>query len=588
VLLADKQTLDQHLEDAEQEKPILADVRELMSQVSRRSLQWMMECVAFSPKTQVLANTAGPVRGLLGIGAAAFHQIANRGVLLTRPSHELAKQFWGSSIKADDIPVLRLDAPTTTRLNNLNSRYDIIATTESFKDSYGRPIKSGTIVQITELEPGLDRAFRPQAICDHLARRFGQDILDGRVAITIRGSLATDPSQARVREVKVLPVVHRGIPAVPMTTAYLNPDRQEDPFELEVFYNPSGRGSTGLMLRRLGSDVLKLTELPEFQVYPWNLPLSGYVEFPAVSESRARWNPDKTTPLPSKTYEEWQLAVQAFALMIENVVKELEAGVQNQRLKEYAVEAEQATTDALRELPAFQDILWGTVRRKGGKGTGIRTPRVEDRVIAAVVNEHGRGIQGVTIELLDRISNPIETRTTGKSGTVSFGRFDLGYYTLRVTGLPKDMRLDGAGEQRFRLTRAQPGIRETFRVITGEPKPEVPRIPTVRIDFVAWDDIGTLYRTPQFRDLGIIDVNLQADGVRDAVRSVIDDGDYERLDVIVAQVEAAVITMNTLDGDNAYLFHENVRLAMKLHEHLRHADASRKRRSHRQRQVASK
>lgn len=583
VLPGDKEILEMHLKDAEGGKPLLEDVRELMSEVSRRSFQWMMECVAFSPKIpQVNVITTGPVRGLLGIGAAAFHQIANQGVWLTKPSLELAQQYWGARIKAEEVPVLRLTAPTTDSLEHLSSSYEVTETTESFTDPYWRAIKSGTIVEITQLKPGLEKIFRPQVLSDHLARRFGQDVLSGRVSITIRGSLTTDPNQARVRELRVQPVVYKGIPAVSKTTAYLNPDTQGDPFELEIYYNPSGRASTGLMLRRLGSDVAKVADLPDFQTYPWNLPLSGYVEFPAVTERRAPWNPDKSMPLPSRVQEEWQQVVWAFAPMIENIVREMEEGTRNQRLRDYAAVAEEATANAIRELPLFQDALPGVLVGRGkGKGGGHRQSRVEDRIIASVTDEHSRGVQGIAIELRQG-NKPVETRTTGKSGAISFGRFDPGMYALRVVSLPKEVRLTGSGDQKFRLTKDQPGIRETFRVVTGEQKPEPRRIPTVRVEFTSWDDVGTLYRTDRFEQYGVIEVNIQADDVKEAVQAVIDDGDYEHLDVVTAQVEGMVITMNTLVGELPYLCHEASRLVVKLHHHLRLADEVRKRRSQRQ------
>ena len=159
--------VNQRLKDGE-------DVRTIINPQSLMSLEWMMIAGAFSPK---LYEVGRRVRGVKGIGAIAFRRIGNKATWETMPSRTITT----------DIPATphRLTPASNQDLANFRSVYTIDHSGSPLIDPFGRPLASGTRVEVFDLMDDPSMQLRPTAVAEQLQTRFGADIRARKVQVTL-------------------------------------------------------------------------------------------------------------------------------------------------------------------------------------------------------------------------------------------------------------------------------------------------------------------------------------------------------------------------------------------------------------------
>lgn len=558
LLPDDRTLLEEFFKQAEQgQAPTNFDIREMISPTSRKSLAWMTESIAFSPK---IPSKDDKVRGIRGIGAQAFRQIAEKAIWRTRPAPELAREvYWGEGRKGE-IPTLVFEPPSAEQLRRHDVSYEITES-DPLVDLHGHKLVSGTRVEISQIKAGLENALRPGVLADHFRSRFGEDIRTGRFSLVVIDRVTEEARRVPggQREIHVEPIHYRGI-LVLQRTCYLKGGKGE--FGVEFYYDPDGRGFKP-MLRRKGSDIRPLTELPEFDRQPFNSGrMSGYADFPDLPEMEAPWSTDKRTPLNSPARNQWEKAIVELAGDINAAAAAIEERSRERMLRDITADLATATVEAMREVPVYQDlVLGGPTTRQRGKGGTKKSP-LADRVVATVFNEHNRGVAGITLELL-RAGQLLARSETGRSGIVSLGRFENGRYIARLI-VPDGMAPAGPTDYTFNISANQPGMRLVFRLQTKEPVPEETRMPRLDIWLHAWGQVDEMYSTRRLQH-GMLEINSEAPDIRVAL----DAKDYDLLSALVAQCAAAAVTEYGLKGDPAFLFAHATQLFAKVYQRAR-------------------
>lgn len=507
----DYDTLRVYKEDIDQQKlspdlPLEVLFPELSDSPSLRSFQWMMECVGFSSKKLSLERQA---RGIKGLGALSYQQIANRVEWRSRPAPDLALAYYKDPDIAKDPPTAVLRSPTADELRRQIMRYEINEG-ESLKNPFlGEEVKFGTLVELTELREGVERSLRPNQVVRSLQERFGNDIRTGRLSIQVIDRV-TEEKETVIHEVPES--IYPGM-LIFQREATLRGGR--GPFAVEIYDDPLGK-SLSPELTRKGSEVGPIIQLEDFDKFPWNSGrLSGLISFPDVSDEEAPWDAQKERPLSGPVYNHWQKRVWEMAEAVEAAMRENDDRLRKSKLDEFSKILGQEMVEAMRELPEFRDLV---IRAR--TGTGKKRPqKPDDRVIAAVVNEHNDHVSGARVELWQANNNElVRPAVTKKSGLVSFGKYPYGRYRLRLAEVPAGAVVDGMGEYIFNLGVNQPGIRETFHVTNGEPpRPKPKPINEIRPYFHEWDDIDEPYI--QRLSYGVVEINTEGRELREAISS---------------------------------------------------------------------
>lgn len=503
------------------------DPKTLVSKVSLRSLEWCMRYIALSAKKFLpVQNPDGTTpRGVLGIGSVAPHQISGAIQVISRPELELARAIWGPKLRQEDVPTHVLIRPTTEQLLRQDSSWNIHPYKKPFVDELKRPLTSGTIVECRELVPGVEQVLTVSKLGAHLARRFTKDIFEQGRIIEIHGSLTSDSLRRKVTRVQ--PVVYQGIELV-RETCTITVQGGMHPFAVQIMLNLKASG--GLQVRRLGSDVGKLTDIDGFQSFPWTDKLTGFVEFPDVPNRLAPWNPDKTQPLLSETLTLWKERLHELAPRIETELKRREQAQKDENLQQFSKNFARRTGSVLQAMSIFMDPKASKGASGKREGASSRTARVEDRVVVHVHDQYNKGVGGVEFDLR-RGSVELARRTTMKSGMITFGKHDVGEYVVDVITMPSGVEIEGPRHYTIRLTESYPGRRITIRMYV--PDAEAPKglAPNIDIQHRALEDLGTFFDSARFASAGILVVNSEAEGVRDAIQDALD-GDFVPLELI--------------------------------------------------------
>lgn len=567
LLPEDQEYYRMFLEDVEMKKIRSGyDLRDFMSPPSLKSVRWMMECVAYSSKRPQEGEL---IRGMRGIGAQGFRQIAGTAVWLTRPSADLASAYWTDGFPSKGIPTVKVIPPSAEQLEHFDTTYQVLFLDEPLLDPWGKQLESGTRVEIFAIRTGLENALRPESLNAHFQGRFGEDIRSGRFRLWIvdRVSEVARKSPRGERVIEVQPHIYRGILVVDKT-AYLRGGRA--PFRIQIYYDPNGRGLR-VMVRRRGTETVPLTDLDEFVRPPFNSgKLSGFVEFPDLPESEAPWSADKRTPLESPVRNQWQKEVWDCAPEIEIEIARLEERTQGRKLRDIAQDLATATLEAVREVQTFQDLVLAAPQRDSGRGQSKGKSPAPDRLEAVVFNEHNRGVAGVPIELLSK-NTVLNRQVTGRSGKISFGKLAEGRYILRPIP-PNGMVLMEPQRYVVNITESQQGFRAIFRVVTGAPGPERRRIHRVEFIWRVWGDPDQPYRSQLAH--GRVEINAEATDVRRAIEGT----DDELLETLLAQYAASAVTEYGIQGEPPFILTNASLLFARLYNRLRQHRQTRHRR----------
>lgn len=531
---------------------------------SRRSLEWMMECIALSAKKPGEKGT----RGMRGIGSLAYLQYATDATVITQPLPELGTGYWGGKVDPRySNPPLKLVAFSAESLSRGDATYTIDISEVPLTDPWGKPITHGTRVEITGIRQGEEDISKPGSVASYFRSRFGDDIKQGRYELTIVDRVSEDARKTGEKLIRILPTVYKGIPLVDEEVAV----RPGVTFAISIWFDPNGRNLSP-MVRHKGSEKFELTKLQSFHQDPWNTgKLWGYVDFPTYPNEEELWDTSKTMLLPTQQRRQWEQAVARYARQIEAQIEEILQRFKERGFKELASDIASATADAMSEVEAFREQnIPGLTPPRTRKTPAPRTAPVT--VEASVLNEHNRGVAGIQVELYLQ-GKLIMKRSTGLSGHVSLGKHEYSRgYRLRIE-LPNGVILLEPQEYPFDLKEnIREGIRAVFRIVTNEPKPDSPKISSkFTMEFTPLDD--PLRPWEQWLHVGLIRYNSAHPELSDAF----DQNDEERKAALLAQYTSGAVTEFCIRGELPYVLMQQSLLYIQIYKHLREHQAERKR-----------
>lgn len=534
---------------------------ELANSPSLHSFQWMMECIGLSSKKISHESRA---RGIKGLGVLSFQQIANRAVWYSKPAPELAQAYYKDQRVSQNPPTAMLRSATADELRRQIIRYEINEADPLKNPFLGEEVKSGTLVELTELREGVERSVRPSQVIRSMQERFGNDIRSGNLKIQVVDRV-TDEKESVMYDVP--PATYPGTLILHRESA-LRGGRGS--FGVELYYDPLSRALYPKLARK-GSEVCPITQLPDFNKHPWNIGrLSGLISYPELPDEEAPWDAQKSLPLAGPVYNQWQKRVWEMAEDIENKLEEIDKRLRLGQLDEFSKILSQEMIEAMREVPAFRDLVIRPRKEKGKK----RPQKPEDRVIASVINENNDSVAGARVELrhasTDQLIRPAITK---RSGTVSLGKNSYGRYRLKLVEVPEGAVIDGMDEYIFNLSMNMPGVRETFHVINGEPK-RVQQKPINQIIpfFYDWPNIDEPY-IQRLELGGVVEINTEGVELREAISR----NDVEARAILCAQYMASAVTEFAAAEDEDK--EETLKNASRLFGVLLRRISSRKRRS---------
>ncbi|GEM_PF-2258546 len=571
----DAQTISMFFEDIEMGRMTADfDLRPLLHRASLCSLRWMMENIAFSPRLLLGTDTSSVVRGMRGIGALAFRQIARSAVISTRPSKDLAQEHGGIVTSSGSIPLLVLVPPTEAQLNGFDTTYNVYDGSNlpegvevgSLEDPNGKALEHGTRIEISSLREGADRNLRPNLIVEHLRSRFSVELgrrRDLEIAVIDRATTAGRKS-ARGRIIKVDPPPLKGV-EVHNATHYTLDGKK---FEVHIRWVVEGRAeSIGLV--RQGDVVTQLTDLPEFKRSPWDSgKLTGFVEFPSVppNEDGLHWSTDKHTLLDSPLRTQWRENLWHLEGDLKKSIVDVERASQQDDLRELQINLGAAADVGLSQVDVFGDIEFI------GKPTGpigTRRPSSPPETIEATVfNEHNQGVEGVRVEVT-RGGDLVQRKDTGSSGRLSFRNPErIGVYRVRMF-CPRNAIVLGETFYEFRFPRER-GIRAVFRLQTGAPAPQARTRKKLTPWFEHMSNPDVLYSL-DYMDAGRLQINLGETEMNRAIKS----GDMEERNRLACQYMAMALTQYCLpEQQPEQLFLHSSRLCSAIYRNFRERSAT--------------
>lgn len=506
--------------------PLEVLLPELSQSPSLHSFQWMMECIGLSNKRYSHETRA---RGIKGLGALSFQQIANRAVWYSRPEAALARSYWHDIAMEQNPPTYSLRSATADELRWRMIRYEIDPA-DPLKDPLGDEAQSGTRVELTELREGIERSLRPPQVIRSLQERFGNDIRAERLKILVVDRVTEEGLRSDDGLVtEVPPASYPGTLIFHRETALRG---GRGPFGVEVYYDPLGRALYPKLVR-MGSEVCPITQLADFNKSPWNNgKLSGLVSYPDLSDEEAPWDAQKSLPLAGPVYNQWQKRVWEMAENVEGEIAKIEDSLRLSLLEEFSSQLGRETIAAMQEIPEFADIVV-----KAKRLTIPRQPaRQEKRLFVTVLNENDDSVAGARI-VLENASNSelIKSAITKRSGRISLGQNPYGRYKLRIDEVPEGATVDGMAEYILNLSVNMPGARETFRLITGEPKRPRPRpFNNITPFFHEWPSDEPYIQRLEY---GVVEINTEGSELRFAINR----GDFVARATLCAQYMASAI-----------------------------------------------
>lgn len=559
MLPDDKVLLDEFFELAGADDPqdITVDALIDPSSPSRKSLEWMLSCIALSSKSPGQRD----VRGMRGIGALAYLQYAGQAVYTTKPSESLVQSYWGKDARKYANKTFSLTygypeavARTTTK--------DIVEGTGQLSDPWGDKLAHGTRVEISLIREGEDDIFKPSALAAFFKNRFGNDVRSGRYKLFIIDRISDEAARhGGERKLEVEGSSYKGV-LILDEEAYV----RGFPFHIQLWYDPNAK-SASPSVRHKGSDKFPLTNLSVFKDDdPWSSGhLSGFVDFPTYPNEDALWDAAKNNLLTSPQRNQWEKRVRELDERVRQQIAQLTEIERSKSLRELAPLISKAAVEAMKNVGAFSDFVVTTPTHEPGRDKPPGPPRPHvPGVTATILNERNQGIEGVQIEL-SQAGRVLAQKQTGLSGSVAFGRMPAGKYTIRP--IPNESWSDFKPVSRqFDLGSPESGedaYKALFRADSGLPQAPRRKLSGFSMEFTPLDDPDALYAANL--QVGLIRYNSGHPELIEAHAS----SDEERLISFVAHCTAAAVTEHFIKADVRYAVQQQAMLFVEIARQLR-------------------
>lgn len=404
------------------------------SEGGQKSLGWMGYMVLKSQK-RLAPNQK--TRGTKGVGFQGVRQLSDQVEILSKPTSELASQYYADASDYGNPPVCMMSLPTAAAFEQakIHPVFRFVDKTIGYS---GETFASGTHIMLSQLRPGLTDRINLESFLHLLSISHGVDIRRG-LSMQVVDRFTTAGRRGTGVSYTVQAPSYKG--RLVLGKRYMT--RGHKPFDVEVYAVGEREVGDKLTLRRRSSDVVTISEttIPELRKAPWNSRrLSGFIEFPDVPEADAPWNGAKTEPLDSSTRNQWLKALtQQVGSEIEEAIRKLDDELKMTKTNSEAKVVAEAFNQALRNISELSNFHQG-VQPGAGAGTGKGSPHNphEDRIYVRVSNQYNQGVTGVTLELMSKTNKVYERYTTGVSGEHSFGEWSKGNYRLRFV-LPSNV-----------------------------------------------------------------------------------------------------------------------------------------------------
>ena len=508
------------------------DIRAFISEGSLKSLEWMTLMVAFSGK---VPQKGKGLRGVKGIGFQSFRQLAERAVVLTKPSTQLAAIAWREGDpRIANPPTFLYIPPTLEMLQRFDTSVTLEQTSQVLTDPYGKPLPHGMMLELRGVKT--DSILRPAALVDSLKGHFGAVIREGELRILVVDRL-TEEGRRHLGggglETVVPAIQYRGTQLVSGQDTI----RGGLPFSFELYFDPRGRRFEPTF-RRLGADLGPISKLPRIKGHPILATgkLNGYVELP----EQILMNSEKIMPLESNILKWWTDRVVRLLDECQSLVQDIERRARDNQVRELTATVSSVAQEALEQFPQFEGLNVGPpVRERPVRPRRNRKSprRVDERTVATVFDEYNRPVSNIQLELLQD-NQVLSTPETGASGKVSFGVLEAGRYLVRIL-LPRGTDLgEGASQYPFTISKTQPAFHAVFRVVTGARPPEGKRLNRIIAYPVVLDDPNQPYSAARFAVAGVLEINSESEPWRSAQEQ----NDKVLLETLTAQYLASAIT----------------------------------------------
>lgn len=522
------------------------------------TLEWLVEGIGISRKTGQVG-----LRGTKGIGALAYRQIADRAT-------------WESRRVGTDLPgTCTVIPPTRTEVTRNHIGYELIHDPDArLLDAFGNEMSSGTIVRVSGFSGGIPSKLYPDALVAYYKGRFGSLIKAGQVKMVVIDRITEEGKKTPGgRVIEVGASEYRGVQILSKVSVVAGVEfRGVLYFDADAKVTNATRGGR-VTLRRVGSDVGVLAKkVPDLAITPFNShKVSGFIEFPNLSEGVAAWNLAKDQPLESTASVKWARIVEGWARDARKEIEAIESRAKNDQAQGIAAAIGKAIFAAMREIPVLAPLVpnAGTKGKKPGGTRPISEVQKAQKTIVVVHDEHGDGVSGVHVTVSTIGGALVKTVLTGKSGACVIGHLEEGQYRAILEALPPTMRVIGSIEDVFRLTEANPRRRIMFTVHTGRAKPVRKGIPA---DYHVFPhplaDPGAPYSTQFLEDPDRrwLEINTEFPSMRDALNA----GDTDKVLTLYASYVAMAIAEHSLGWDDPGLTSRtHSALVAGLYDHVR-------------------
>lgn len=569
MLAPDKAIVDDHFDKAEQGKltpddDVYAKVPE--TSVSRKSLEWMMECIGFSPK-----EGSKKTRGRHGVGALGYLYYAKKKEVISKPRLDLARAFWGDNLTEAENAAVWLEGFIEETLQTGVATYNVDLSKRELFDHLGKPMAHGTRVELSGIEED-NELFNVTKLIGSLRTKFGENIRQGQIRVYVHDRRSPEALASAKGEVvhEVRPTEYRGYQVLDQDF-FCDSVR----FRVKLWYDPRGRDLVP-KIEFMGAETKSLTDETEFQDIPWNSgQLAGTIGIPMFNNINSLLDGAKKTLRASDARNRWIRVIKGkVEPEVQKFIDSWKEKIEAENFRELTEDLTQSLQDAMADDPDFRHhvVLTNTTSTPTGITRGPRGPRTFEGIEVVVYNEHNDGVADVKVRISQN-RKVSEERTTGVSGILAFGGVS-GRWLVELI-LPPEVQADGDISQIVNVTPNNPGPRVVFKVTNGEPKRETAKVSGLKLEWRGDPAIQKPYLS-FLRERGSIEINTLYPAWVEAVN----EGEERKL-ALLAQYCSSAMTEYCLTGDKEFLFHRCSNLFAKVHTYLCRRQASRKR-QHRQ------
>ena len=372
-------------------------------------------------------------------------------------------------------------------------------------------------------------------------------------------------------EYEIQPPSYSGIPLLSETRGLRG---GRGVFGIELYYDSESKDNS-IVLRRRGNDGVPITAVPGLNIAPFNSGnLSGYIEFPNVTNDITTWSTKKDLPNEGPLKAQWVEILYDVAQVAQGKIAEIAARQTDVAIRKVAVTFERMTMEAIAEDDLFSGTLEKNSHRKVPSGKK-RGPRESDephrRTEGVVRNEHNSPVKDVLLALYEFRGPGVPGRRlsyyhTGLTGTVNFGELPVGQYIMQVAQLPPGHTLRTQNDQPFRISSVDPKRRIVFLVDNGAAPTSTYRMRSINIYPHALSDPGVPYSLEKMIEpTWQLQINTEYGPYREAI----DSKDELRQIVLFADMVACGVAQHCLkDMDVDHMMLGRCRLFSRYMEKL--------------------